>query len=242
MPRMIAEEKEVRKLIEDAERDVKADDLKEAGKKLHEAMQIAKNMGNEKLLNYIHEFIQSFSYSTKAQPIELSPTKTAGFILDIGGGGEGIIGRLNGKQVVAIDTSERELEETHNEALKAVMDATDLKFLHDSFDVCTAFFSLMYIPKNKHLRVFEEVHRVLKDDGRFLVWDVRIPERHGDYKAFIVRLKIGLPDEEIETGYGVKWQTQNSEYFKELAQKTNFKIVNEWSKGEIFYLEMFKNA
>jgi len=239
---MITEEKKVRKLMEDAERDVTADDLKEAGKKLHEAMQIAKNIGNEKLLNYIHEFIQSFSYSTKAQPIALSPAKTDGFILDIGGGGEGIIGRLYGKQVVAIDTSERELEETHNEALKVVMDAKDLKFLPESFDVCTAFFSLMYIPKKKHLKVFEEVHRVLKDDGRFLVWDVKIPERHGDYKAFIVRLKVRLPDEEVETGYGVKWRTQNIEYFKELAQKTNFRIVNEWSEGEIFCLEMSKNV
>jgi SAM-dependent methyltransferase len=99
----------------------------------------------------------------------------------------------------------------------------------------------MYIPKSKHLKVFEEAHRVLKDDGKFLIWDVRIPERHGDYKAFVVRLKVQLPNEEIETGYGVKWHTQNIEYFKELAQKTNFKIVNEWSKGEIFCLEMSKN-
>ena len=32
-------------------------------------------------------------------------------ILDIGGGGEGIIGKLKGEQVVAIDPNKRELEE-----------------------------------------------------------------------------------------------------------------------------------
>ena len=111
--------------------------------------------------------------------IEMDPIETDGLILDIGGGGEGIIGKLNGKQVIAVDTSERELQETVSESLKVVMDATDLKFLPKSFDVCTAFFSLMYIPKNKHLEVFKEVHRVLKDNGRFLLWDARTREEQG---------------------------------------------------------------
>jgi len=98
----------------------------------------------------------------------------------------------------------------------------------------------MYIPKNKHLKVFKEAHRVLKDNGRFLLWDVKIPEQFGDYKAFMVRLKVRLLNEEIETGYGVKWQTQDIECFKEMAQKSKFKVITEWSKGEIFYLEMAK--
>ncbi len=56
----------------------------------------------------------------------------------------------------------------------------------------------------------------------------------------MVRLKIRLPNGETEAGYGVKWQKQNIEHFKKLAKKARFKIVNEWSKGEIFYLEMSK--
>ena len=58
----------------------------------------------------------------------------------------------------------------------------------------------------------------------------------------MVRLKVRLPNEEIEAGYGVRWKLQNIEYFKELAQKTKFKIISEWSKGEIFYLEMSKKV
>jgi len=54
----------------------------------------------------------------------LNPIDTGGPISDIGGGGEGIIGNLNGKQVIAID---------------------------------------------EHLRVFQEVYRVLKDHGKFLL-------------------------------------------------------------------------
>jgi len=239
---MSKEEKEIRKLIEDAESDIKADDLKEAGEKLHQAIQIAKNIGNEELLNQIFEFVQEFTYSTETQSIELSPIETDGFILDIGGGGQGIIGKLNAKQVIAIDTSEKELRDTRNEALKVVMDATDLKFLPESFDVCTSFFSLMYIPNDKHLKVFREAYRVLKNYGKLLVWDVKIPEKRGDYKAFMVRLKVRLPNEEIEAGYGVRWKLQNIEYFKELAQKTKFKIIDEWSEGEIFYLEMSKKV
>jgi ubiquinone/menaquinone biosynthesis C-methylase UbiE len=239
---MSEEDEEIRKLIEDAKLDIETDNLKEAGEKLHQAIQIAKNIGNEDLLKQILEFVQEFTYSAKTQSIELSPIETDGLILDIGGGGEGIIGKLNGKQVIAIDTSERELLETENEALKVVMDSTDLKFLPKSFDACTSFFSFMYIPRNKHLKVFEEAHRVLKDNGKLLLWDVKIPEKHGDYKAFMVRLKIRLPNEETEAGYGVKWQEQNIEHFKELAQKTKFKIIGEWSKGEIFYLEMSKNV
>jgi len=180
-------------------------------------------------------------YETEMQLVELSPVKTKGFILDIGGGGEGIIGKLNGRQVIAIDTSKRELQGTQNEALKIVMDATVLKFLSNSFDVCTAFFSLMYIPNDKHLKVFREVRRVLKDEGKFLLWDVKIPEKSGDYEGFVVLLTARLPNEEIETGYGTKWnKVQNIEYFKELAQKTRYKVTNEWSKGEILYLEMQK--
>lgn len=239
---MSMEEKEIRKLMEDAEQDIEADDLREAGEKLGRAMQIAKDIGNEELVKQIWDFIGKFTYSTEIQSIELSPIKTDGFILDIGGGGEGIIGKLNGKQVVAVDTSERELLGTQNEALKVVMDATDLKFLPESFDVCTAFFSLMYIPNDKHLKVFKETYRVLKKDGKFLIWDVSIPEKRGDYKAFLVRLKVRLPDEEVEAGYGVKGQRQDIEYFKKLAEKTKFKVISEWSKGEIFYLEMTKKC
>ncbi len=181
-------------------------------------------------------------WKTEVQCVELSPIETDGFILDLGGGGEGIIGRLNGSQVVAIDTRKEELTETHNQALNVVMDAAELTFLPRSFDVCTAFFSLMYMPKRIHRKVFEEVSRVLKDNGRFLIWDVRIPESVAANGTFYMDLKVRLPNDEVNTGYGVRWQAQSLEYFREMAMLTGFKVIKESNKGETFYLEMRKQA
>jgi len=45
------------------------------------------------------------------QEILLSDFDSSGYILDIGGGGEGTIGILKGEKVIAIDTRREELEE-----------------------------------------------------------------------------------------------------------------------------------
>ena len=47
--------------------------------------------------------------------LEVKDFESKGFILDIGGGGEGVIGRLKGKDVVAIDLRIEELEEALKE-------------------------------------------------------------------------------------------------------------------------------
>jgi ubiquinone/menaquinone biosynthesis C-methylase UbiE len=151
------------------------------------------------------ELFGKFRYMAKAQSMQVVHVKADGFILDIGGGGEGIIGKLNGKQVVAIDTNEEELEETKNDALKIVMDAAEMNFLPKTFEVCTSFFCLMYIPKNQHLQVSNQVNRVPKDGGRFLLWDLKIPERQRNYRTYAIRLRIALPNEKVETGYGTIW-------------------------------------
>ena len=49
-----------------------------------------------------------------------------------------------------------------------------------------------------------------------------------------------LPNEEIGTGYGVRWQTQSIEYFRELARLTGFKVIRESYKEEVFHLELQK--
>jgi len=173
--------------------------------------------------------------------IELQPIDTDGFILDIGGGGAGIIGKLNGRQVIAIDIREEELLEAKNEALKIVMDARKLQFLPESFDVCTAFFTFMYIKNEDHRTVFKEIHRVLKRNGKFLLWDVVIPERKEDYDIFAVHLRMRFKNKTLEEGYGVKWdKTQDMNHFKELAKETGFDVIKEWQRDEIFHLEMIK--
>ena len=51
------------------------------------------------------------------------PKELSGRILDIGGGGEGVIGRVYGPQVTAIDVSVEELAEAPEGFEKLVMDA-----------------------------------------------------------------------------------------------------------------------
>jgi ubiquinone/menaquinone biosynthesis C-methylase UbiE len=164
-------------------------------------------------------------------------------ILDIGGGGEGIIGQMKGKQVVAIDPNRRELEGAADGPLKIVMDAGDMLFLDDSFDVVTSFFTLMYIKGPEHEKIFEEVFRVLVSGGRFLIWDVDLPrclDEEKDIVAFYLNIK--LPDREIETGYGTKWpeQRQGLLYYKEIAGRVGFIASDHKENGRVFYLELQK--
>lgn len=122
------------------------------------------------------------------------------------------------------------------------MVAIDLKFLPDSFDICTAFFSLMYIPKSKHSKVLEEAHRVLKANGQFLLWDVTISATEREYRQFVVPLRVQFVDKTVETGYGARWQTQDINHFKELAKEHKFNAIDEWSNGEICHLKMQKES
>ena len=97
-------------------------------------------------------------YRFDAQELGVPEFPAEGHVLDIGGGGEGVIGRMKPKQVIAIDLSRRELEEAPEGPLKLVMDATDLKFLDRSFPTVTAFYMLMYVrAEADQQRVFREV-------------------------------------------------------------------------------------
>ncbi|MFW9827590.1 MAG: class I SAM-dependent methyltransferase [Candidatus Thorarchaeota archaeon] len=176
--------------------------------------------------------------------IDISKTKLDGRILDLGGGGEGVIGLFKGNKVVAIDKNKRELEEAPSfEDLKIVMDAIDLKFLDKMFETVTTFFTLMYIPKQNHRKVFQEVKRVLKKDGEFVLWDVKIPNRSGDKRnKFLIWLEIKINDKIIETGYGSKWdKVQDIKYFSNLGKSVGFEIIDSKEEENTFYLRFRKN-
>ena len=68
-----------------------------------------------------------------------------GSILDIGGGGEAVIGQIYKDRVTAIDNCQEELDEVPDCCVKQLMDATELCFSDNSFDNVTFFYTLMYI-------------------------------------------------------------------------------------------------
>jgi len=183
------------------------------------------------------EFLAN-AYVAEQQTVELQPLQAEGLILDIGGGGEGIIGKLHGSQVVAIDKNLRELEETQNDALKIVMDATDLKFLDATFNTATAFYTLMYIPNNDLPRVLSETHRVLRPGGRLHVWDAIIPAAAEDKLYFCLPLRVVLPNETIETGYGVKLKEQTPQTLRKAAEEAGFKTLKEDATETTFHMEL----
>lgn len=172
--------------------------------------------------------------------IDLGNIKLNGRILDIGGGGEGIIGQLKGQQVVSIDLRRNELEEAlkagDTESLKIIMDARELKFLNDTFDSVTAFFSLMYTDINDHEKIFKEIYRILKDDGELSIWEINIRKKKKKEKELLVLpIKIKLCDKQIIAGYGTLWnKEQNISHYLNLAKKVGFTVSEKMEDNEIF--------
>lgn len=122
-----------------------------------------------------------------------------GTILDVGGGGEGIVGRVYGAAVTAIDNRQDELDEAPEGTHKLLMDARAMAFTDGVFDNATLFYSLMYMPLDARGAVFREIHRVLAPEGQLFVWDADIDRA----TPFVTDLRVHCGAEAVKTTYGV---------------------------------------
>ncbi|MCF8008796.1 MAG: class I SAM-dependent methyltransferase [Halanaerobiales bacterium] len=192
----------------------------------------------------ISKINQDKVYFTVQQNVEINKRDQFKNILDIGGGGEGVIAQIYGDKVVAIDIDEKELLETpDNKSLKIVMDARNMGFIDQQFDTAISFFSFMYIKNDDLNKVFKEIHRVLKPKGSFLIWDLIIPAKNAkDKDIFAARLEVTCENKIINTGYGCLWDSneQDVNKFIKLAKKNKFKIIESNLKQDHFYIELEK--
>jgi len=176
------------------------------------------------------------------QLVNLRGVEIGGRILDIGGGGEGVISRHAGKGVIAIDKLKEELEESPDVGIKIVMDATDMKFLDNTFDNATCFYSLMFMSNSTVEKCLAETYRVLKPGGRLWIWDATMPLQAAE-EVFAVQLSIALADEEISTGYGIGWNRgQSLDSICAICAKIGFKQIKSESDGAKIFLQLQKRS
>ncbi len=164
-----------------------------------------------------------------------------GRILDIGGGGEGIIGRLYGNQVTAIDQYQEELEEFPDCCEKVQMDAANLLYQDGFFDHVTFFYSLMYMDEVTQRQALREAARVCKKGGKILVWDCQIESAYP--QPFLTELTIHLPGQTITTTYGiVKLGKQSLETLTDICRQCGLDIVFTNRKDGHFHIACKKTG
>lgn len=159
----------------------------------------------------------------------------SGHILDIGGGGEGVIGRLYQSQVTAIDHRQEELDEAPGGFEKMRMDATDLQFPTLSFEHVTFFFTLMFMDADVQEKAIKEAARVLIPGGLLHIWDCDIESAYPE--PFCISLEIQLPSEHISTTYGVgKLGSQNESSISGLCVEAGLIPVKHQSGPDGFHM------
>jgi len=180
---------------------------------------------------------------TSIQKIALEHIDTEGLILDIGGGGEGLVSRIEGSKVCAVDIRMSEIREAQIHGPPAnwfVGDGQALCFQDKVFDVVTLWFSLGYMSDwSTKQSVLQEAHRVLCNGGRLSVMASNIPK---SYEHLIFWGHFTLPDGSIsQTGYGVKGgQNQTLERIIELLGITEFKILSHEDNDAWFKIQAIK--
>lgn len=163
-----------------------------------------------------------------------------GSILDIGGGGEGIIGRIYGMQVTAIDNRQEELDEAPDVCRKLCMDATALRFAQASFDHVTFFFSLLYMDAATQSQAIAEAARVLKPGGSVYIWDTAVQQAYPE--PFLIALDIDANGVRVHTTYGVIKQdgAQDAESICAMCTENGLRLRKQETADSIFALTFTK--
>ena len=170
--------------------------------------------------------------------IEIKANLT-GSILDIGGGGEAVIGRIYRDKVTAVDNRQEELDEAPDCCSKKLMDATELLFPDDSFDNVTFFYTLMYMTEETQDKAIHEAAHVLRKGGFMNIWDCSITSAFPE--PFLADLDINAAGTLIHTTYGViKDDTQSSGSVIHLLERAGLTMDSLQEKDGHFHIQCIK--
>ena len=171
----------------------------------------------------------------------LMPEIPEGRVLDIGGGGEGVIAQAGGARIIAIDKYMSEIGEARGKAPEAawmVADGAKLPHTNHSIDNATAFFSCMYMPETLKEKVFRETRRVLKPGGEFWIWEVPMSTKSD---VFAFRLQVDIPEiPTIRTIYGVQANDQSSATICNQLQEAGFETDLITNNKDWFFIKAKK--
>lgn len=163
-----------------------------------------------------------------------------GDILDLGGGGEGVIGRIYGDQVTAIDVSQEKLDEAPAACVKIVMDATAMTFPDGSFDHATSFYTLMYMTAEQQRMALREAARVLRPGGMLHVWDAAFPAPYPE--PFLAEMDIDAAGMPIRTTYGViKLDGQSADSIAAMAEAAGLALAGREEQEQHFLLRFVRH-
>lgn len=126
-------------------------------------------------------------------------------VLDLACGTGRIVPKLLDKkaQVTGIDLSEKMLEIARKKSSKAVFiqgDMEKLPFVEESFDIVIAAFAIVHLKNLK--KCFDEVYRVLKDDGIFVLTNInqkKAPKLKIGREEIVIASEYHLPKHVLKT-------------------------------------------
>jgi ubiquinone/menaquinone biosynthesis C-methylase UbiE len=185
----------------------------------------------------------STTNTTSIQKISLDPLHSEGMILDIGGGGEGLVSRITEAKVCALDIRISEIREAQIHGSPAnwfVGDGQSLCFQDGVFDTVALWFSLGYMKDwSTKENVLKEAYRVLNQKGKISILASNIT---GSYERLIFWGHFTFPDGTVsQIGYGVRGgQDQTLERLTSLLQKIGFKIQSQENNDAWFRIQATK--
>jgi ubiquinone/menaquinone biosynthesis C-methylase UbiE len=184
------------------------------------------------------------SFITPLQEITLENIPREGAVLDIGGGGEALVSRLEGQRVCAVDIRLDKIKEGQIYDVLSqwiLTDACSLCFRDAYFEVATFWFSLGYLGSfNLKSSATMEAHRCLKPGGFLSVIAAKIVNSEEKY---VFNSRFSFPDKSVsQIKYAVKGrQNQNLHSISQLIKDSGFQIIHSEEQEHWFRIEALKH-